>query len=124
MVVHDLTVKKIFDKDGQKETTIQERIGGMPSFIGTLKYLYAYQNLYNYIAHASSCTPERLDEWYKEFGEFIHNLQGSLNKFGMEMNIWISFVPQNISSYCYEKSKAYVFIALHQIRTNNNTCCS
>ena len=76
MVIHDLTVKKIFDKDGQKETTIRERIGGMPSFIGTLKYLYAYQNLYNYVAHASSCTPERLDEWYKEFGEFIYNLQG------------------------------------------------
>ena len=30
------------------------------------------------LARASSCTPERLDGWYKEFGEFIkfHDLQG------------------------------------------------
>ena len=75
-----LTVKKILDKDGRRNPFNNNYPGKdwWYAFLRRHPQLSVRLPESLQLARASSCTPERLDGWYKEFGEFIkfHDLQG------------------------------------------------
>ena len=123
-----LTVKKILDKDG-RPNPFRDNYPGKDwwyTFLRRHPELSVRLPESIQMARASSCTAERLDEWYREFGEFVkfHNLQGKLQRIWNADESGFPLCPKTSRVIAMRNQKrVYSVTYIRYKDTNNNSCC-